>query len=272
MDRKGKNKILIKDLCWSYGEKKVFHNISLSFKRNRFYSIIGPNGSGKSTLLKNILKVLEPQKGTIYIDDTDLVTLRSREIAKRMSSVPQNTHIDFDFTVQDIVLMGRNPYIRRFQSESARDIQISKKAMLDTNTWELRDKNINEISGGERQRVIVARALAQEADIMLLDEPVSQLDIHHQLEVMDTLRILVDNSGLTVISVLHDLNLAAQYSDHIILLNGGGVVAEGSPDQVLTKANIETAYNIEVQIISNPVTGKPHIIPIKSRNSETMAV
>lgn len=272
MDRKGSIPILVKNLCWSYGEKEVFRDISMNIERNSFYSIIGPNGSGKSTLLKNILKILKPKNGTVYIEDTDLTRLKSREIAKRMSSVPQNTHLDFEFSVLDVVLMGRSPYLRRFQSESMKDVEISKKAMLATNTWELKEKSINEISGGERQRVIVARALAQEADIMLLDEPVSQLDIHHQLELMDTLRTLVDKSGLTVIAVLHDLNLAAQYSDQIILLNEGRIISQGTPEQVLTEVNIETAYNMKVHIMSNPVTGKPHIIPIRGKGTRALAV
>ena len=184
-------------------------------------------------------------------------------MAKRLSVVPQNTNIEFGFTVTDIVLMGRSPYMRRFESESNQDLEIAEMAMRATNTWHLRDKRINEISGGERQRVIVARALAQDTDIMLLDEPVSQLDIHHQIELMETIHALIKTRGMTVVSVMHDLNLAAQYSDFIILMNEGKVVCQGTPHEVITKENIREVYKLEGYIVNNPITGKPYIIHVK---------
>lgn len=264
--------VMVKNLNWFFGEKEILHNVSLELERGKFYSIIGPNGSGKTTLLKNMSKLLETEENSVFIENSDITKLKNREIAKRIACVPQNTNIDFNFSVLDVVLMGRSPYLRRFQSESETDVNIVKKAMLSTNTWHLREKGINEISGGERQRVIVARALAQETNIMLLDEPVSQLDIHHQVDLMDTIRSLIDTCGLTVVAVLHDLNIAAQYSDYLILLNGGRIVSQGSPQHVLTEDNLEKVYNLKVYIMNNPVTNKPHIIPVGINVAENRKV
>ncbi len=262
--------IAIKNLTWCFGERKILHDLTINIEKKKFYSIIGPNGSGKTTLLKNISKSLEPQNDTVFIDNFDLTKLKNKEIARKISCVPQNTYIDFDFSVMDIVLMGRSPHFKWFQTESEEDIKIARKAMMATNTWELREKNINEISGGERQRVIVARALSQQTDIMLLDEPISQLDIHHQIELMDTVKSLIDYRGITVVAILHDLNLAAQYSDYLIFLNEGKIISQGSPEYVLTEENIEKVYNIKVHIMKNPFTGKPHIIPIKGNHVSSL--
>lgn len=260
--------VITKNLSFKYGEKTILSDISLSIEKGRLYSIIGPNGSGKTTLLKNISKILEPMAKTIYIENDDITQLSGRDIARRISVVPQNTQIDFDFTVLDIVLMGRSPYMKRFQTENAEDIKIAENAMKLTNVWHLKDRNINEISGGERQRAIVARALAQQAGIMLLDEPVSQLDIHYQIELMETIRYLIKTSDLTVITVMHDLNLAAQYSDYLILLYKGDIVCQGTPKQVITKENIEEVYNLEAYIVNNPITGKPYVMHAKRLTCE----
>lgn len=258
--------IIIEKLNWTYGDRPILHEIQLKIEKNRFYSIIGPNGSGKTTLLKNISRTLEPRKNTIFVDQQDIVSMKPREVAKRMASVPQNTHVDFEFSAADIVMMGRSPYLRRFQTESAKDMEIVKAAMMATSTWHLKDKNINEISGGERQRVIIARALAQQTGIILLDEPISQLDIHHQIELMDTVHRLVRKSEVTVVAVLHDLNLAAQYSDRLILVSEGSIAIQGTPEEVLTEENIQRVYQLPVHIIKSPVTGKPHVIPISAVN------
>lgn len=263
MESKGSYPIKIRNLEWKFGDRRILSDITLNINKGSFYSIIGPNGSGKTTLLRNISKSLEPKHGSVFIDDIDVTRLNSKNIAKRLSVVPQNTNIEFAFTVTDIVLMGRSPYMRRFESESNQDLEIAEMAMRATNTWHLRDKRINEISGGERQRVIVARALAQDTDIMLLDEPVSQLDIHHQIELMETIHELIKTRGMTAISVMHDLNLAAQYSDYIILMNEGKVVCQGTPQEVITKENIREVYKLEGYIVKNPITGKPYIIHVK---------
>ncbi len=253
--------VVVKDLDWNFGDNEVLKQVNIRIEKRKLYCIIGPNGSGKTTLLKNISKALETKKEKVFIDDTDLCDLKNRDIAKKLSCVPQSTNIDFDFTVMDIVLMGRSPYIKRFQVESSRDIEAARMAMEATNTWHLKDKSINMISGGEKQRVIVARALAQETGIMLLDEPVSQLDIHHQIELMDNIRFLIEEKGITVMAILHDLNLAANFGDSLILLNEGRVVCQDVAEVVLTPENIEKVYRMRVKVIKNPVNGKPLVIP-----------
>ena len=178
-----------------------------------------------------------------------------------MAVVSQSTEIEFDFSVQGIVLMGRTPHISRFCSESEKDIEIAMNAMKMTNTWELRNKSINELSGGERQRVVVARAIAQETGIILLDEPISHLDIHHQIEIMNQLKQLNQNKNITIIAVLHDLNIAAAYSDHMILMYDKGVYKDGTPEEVLTEEIIKKVYGLDVYITKNPKTGKTFIMP-----------
>ena len=267
MKSEGQYPVVLQSLNWKFGDRQILSDITLAIDKGKFYSIIGPNGSGKTTLLRNIAKSLEPAENSVYVDNIDITSLNSREMAKKLSVVPQNTSIDFEFTVTDIVLMGRSPYMKRFQSESNEDMEIAERAMRVTNTWHLKEKSINEISGGERQRVIVARALAQDTGIMLLDEPVSQLDIQHQIELMETIHLLIKTRDLTVISVMHDLNLAAQYSDYLILINEGRIVCQGTPEQVITKENIESVYKLESYIMKNPITGKPHIMHVKRSNS-----
>ncbi|NME95615.1 ABC transporter ATP-binding protein [Clostridium cochlearium] len=252
--------IVLNNLNFAYNEKHILKNINISFERNKFYSILGPNGSGKTTLLKNILKALPTTDKTIYIDAFDINNYKNKDLAKKMSSVPQNTNLEFDFTSFDVVLMGRSPHLKRFERESNKDYEIVREAMEITNTWHLKDKYINQLSGGERQKIIIARALAQESSIILLDEPISNLDIQNQIEIMDTLKFL--NRDVTIISVLHDLNLAAQYSDYILLLKNGEIFFKGTPEKVLSVNNLKYVYDVNTYIIKNPVTGKPHIIPI----------
>ncbi|NLK22409.1 MAG: heme ABC transporter ATP-binding protein [Epulopiscium sp.] len=254
--------IKIKALHWKYGERLILDNIDLEMERGKFYSIIGPNGSGKTTLLKSITKILEPQKDTIWIEDKDILDFKGKELARKLASVPQNTEINFDFSAEAIVMMGRTPHLKRFEMEKDKDAAIARESMMTTNTWQMRHENINNLSGGERQRVIVARALTQESDVLLLDEPIAHLDIHHQIKLLDSIKGLNTQKGLTVIAVLHDLNLAARFSDELILLSQGKISALGSVEEVLTKENIKNVYDMEVYMMKNPVTGKPHMIPI----------
>lgn len=256
------SEITIKDLLWKYGDETILDGISLEINKGKFYSILGPNGSGKTTLLKNMLKILSPEKETIYIADTDIYRINAKEMAKKVGSVPQDTSVDFDFSTLDIVLMGRTPYLKRFEVEGEKDLQLAREAMEMTDTWRFKDKSIKSLSGGERQRVIVARAIVQQTEILLLDEPISHLDIHHQVELLDTVHNLCRDRRITVGAVLHDLNMAAQYSDYLILLHGGKIVCIGTPEEVMTKEVIEKVYQMECCIIKNPVTNKPHVIPI----------
>ena len=251
--------IELKKLYFYYNNKKIINNINLKIAPGKFYSIIGPNGSGKTTLLKLIDKQLPIKKETIFIEKKDIYLLNEKEIAKKISMVPQNINILFNFKVKDIVLMGRIPYLNFFSNETERDFNIVKKAMIKTKILHLKDKNINSISGGEMQRVILARALAQESKIMLLDEAISNLDIYHQLDIIEMLKKMVKN-GITVICVMHNLNLASKYSDKIILLKNGSIIKIGNPKNTITKDLIEKLYNIKVNIIENPDNKNPLII------------
>jgi len=252
--------IEINNVCFSF-EQQVLKNININIERGKFYTILGPNGSGKTTLLRILSKSLNMEKGEISIDGKDLTQIKANTLAKEMAVVPQSTEIEFNFSVQDIVLMGRTPHISRFCSESEKDVEIAMTAMKSTNTWELRNKSINTLSGGEKQRVVVARAIAQETEIILLDEPISHLDIHHQIEIMNQLKQLNQNKNITIIAVLHDLNIAAAYGDHMILMHDRGVYKDGVPEEVLTEDIIKKVYGLEVYITKNPKTGKTFIMP-----------
>lgn len=261
--------IKVKNLHFGYGKSIILKGISLEIKPGSFLSIIGPNGSGKSTLLKNISKSVLPQKGEIELDTMNLLLMKPRQIAQKMAVVPQDTTIEFSFSVYETVLMGRTPFLGRFENEGPKDFALARWAMEITNIWHLRDRSVTEISGGERQRVIVARALAQEPRILLLDEPTAHLDIQHQVELLELLQSLNTTTGLTVAAVLHDLNLAAQFTKHVVLMKDGEIFAEGSPDQVLTPANIRKVYSMEVAITDNPLTGRFNVIPLGRTKSNS---
>ncbi|MTI69576.1 MAG: ABC transporter ATP-binding protein [Firmicutes bacterium] len=255
----------IKDLNFGYGETLNLKDVSFSIKKGDFVSIIGPNGSGKSTLLKNIASILRPKDGLIKIDNKDIENYNSKDLAKKMALVPQNTNIAYDFSVFDVVLMGRSPYLSRFQRERDIDYKKTKEALRLTDTLHLSERNINYISGGERQRVIVARALAQDTDILLLDEPTSHLDINHQIEILSLLKKLNKEKDMTIILVLHDLNLASRFSDKIVLVNEGTILAKGIPEEVITYKNLEKVYNLDMVISTNVYTASPYIIPLESK-------
>lgn len=255
-----KNNLVVRGLNFSYEDKKILNNISLNFCKGNFYSIIGPNGSGKSTFIKNISKLIAPEHKSVFVDNQDIYSFNNKDLAKIISVIPQNTLIDYDFTVFDIVMMGRSPYKRRFEDFNTEDEKIIEKYMKATNTWKLKDKLITELSGGELQRVIAARALSQETDIILLDEPTAHLDIQYQIEFLNIFKNL--KSDKIIIAVLHDLNLASIFSDEIILIDGGEVAAKGTPWEVINKENIKNVYKLSAEIIKNPISNCPHVIPI----------
>lgn len=245
-----------------YGSVKVLENMRFSVKERDFVGVLGPNGSGKTTLLRSISRILKPHKGVILLNDVDVYTLKSAEVAKQMAVVPQDNVIAFNFTALDVVLMGRNPHLSRFQMESQKDIAIAKSAMELTNTWHLAERPVNELSGGERQRVIIARALNQEPKILLLDEPTVHLDINNQLEIMNLLKELCIKKGLIVLAVFHDFNLAARYCDSAILLKDGKIVSLGNLDAVLTSENIRKVFQVDAVVRRHPVSNSLYIIPI----------
>lgn len=246
----------------SYGSVKVLEDIQFAVESGEFLGILGPNGSGKTTLLRSISRVLKPQKGTIFIGDTDIYKLKTLEVAKQLAVVPQDTPVTFDFTALEVVLMGRNPHMPRFRMESREDLAIAKNSMELTGTWQFADRPVTELSGGEKQRVIIARALTQEPKILLLDEPTTHLDICNQLEIMDLLKQLCKTKKMLIIAVFHDFNLAARYCDSIILLKEGKIVAVGESNKTLTSENVKKVFNVDTIVKKHPVTGSLHVIPI----------
>ena len=238
----------IKELDFSYDKDKILNNINYKVKKGKFLSILGPNGSGKSTLLKNIAGLLDSDNGDINILDKNIKEYEKKELAKIQAYVSQRDEISFQISVSDTVLLGRRAYIN--WSYDKKDYKICENLMefLEIDHYAL--KKLNEISGGERQRVMIARALAQQSEVLLLDEPTSALDIKHQLYVMDLLRFLCDEICYTIIIVMHDLNLAYNYSDEIILLKDGNIFASGSKDDVLTIENIKDVYQVDAEKIN----------------------
>jgi len=252
----------IQDIACSYGAYPVLEGISFSVGRGECMGICGPNGSGKSTLLRALSKALAPFRGTVLLEQAEVSRMSARDLARRMAFVPQDTAVDFDFSAWEIVLMGRSPHLGRLESEGAEDFRIAREAMEQTGTLHLKDRSIRTLSGGERQRVIIARALAQRPDIILLDEPTAHLDISFQFEILDLLRRLSRERAITMLIVFHDLNLAAQFCDRIVLLKGGRIYALGDPETILTAENIGHVYGSRVWVRRNPTTGRPYFISI----------
>lgn len=248
----------------SYGSHQAIRGISFDVAPGSFLGIVGPNAAGKSTILKTIAATLKPTQGVVYFQGEDLNKISRRDLARKVAVVPQETEMHFPFTVLEVVMMGRHPHIERFDRESEDDFKIVRNAMESANCWHLKDRNILELSGGERQRVILARALAQEPQIILLDEPVAHLDLSAQLDVLNLLKEMNTSLGVTVIGILHDLNLAAQFSKQLIMLNQGKIYSAGTPEEVLTTENIKEVYNTDVMVIKHPLTGAPQIVLLPS--------
>lgn len=252
-----------------YGSVKILEEVSFTVQEGDFVGIVGPNGSGKTTLLKSISRTLKPYKGTIIMDKTDVYSIKSMDLARQMAIVPQESNIGFSFTALDIVLMGRNPHMKRFQMESESDLTIVRKAMNRTNTWHLADRPINELSGGEKQRVVIARALAQEPKVLLLDEPLTHLDMINQLEIMDLVKELCTKERLIVLAVIHDLNLAARYCSSILLLKGAKIFAVGPVENVLTSENIKAVFHVDAIVKKSLVTNSIFVIPLTPQKYST---
>jgi iron complex transport system ATP-binding protein len=250
-----------------YGSVKVLEDVSLTVHEGDFVGILGPNGSGKTTLIKSISRTLKPYVGTILLNEADIYSLKSVEVAKQLAVVPQDSSIGFSFAALDVVLMGRNPHMARFQMESSKDLAIAKKAMIMTNTWQFAERPINELSGGERQRVIIARAIAQEPKILLLDEPLTHLDIINQLEIMDLVEELCKKEKLIILAVFHDLNLAARYCTSAIMLKKGKIFSAGTLSEVLTSENIKGVFNVNAIVRKHLVTNSIFVIPLSPQKT-----
>ena len=238
--------------------KRILDGVSVTSGAGEFIGLVGPNGAGKTTLIKCISGLLAHQEGTVRLDGRDLARMSPRDVAQIVAHLPQNTSLDFGFTCLEVVLMGRNPHLSPFQLEGAHDHEVARAGMRITDTEWLSAREINTLSGGERQRVLIARALAQEPRLLLLDEPTANLDIQHQLQVMDLVRSLVDD-GLAAVAAMHDLNMASAYCDRIYVMSEGRVVASGTPAEVLVQSMIKEVFGVGVTINYDDHTGKPRL-------------
>jgi len=252
-------KLRIENLEFSYPSVPVLKDICMELHSRTIVSIVGRNGAGKSTLLKCMNRILQSYKGTILLDEQSIESMKIKEVARRMAYLPQTGEHDFPITVFDMVLMGRYPHVAWSLNEHDKNYVWQILEMMGLEELAIRD--FRHISGGQQQQVLIARALAQQADVFLLDEPTSNLDIRHQLEVMEVLKKLVKESNILTIISIHDLNLAARYADWVIMINQGGIHAAGKPGEVFTAENIQQVYGVEAKTIT--ASNKIHIIPIR---------
>jgi iron complex transport system ATP-binding protein len=258
-------KIDVHGLTVAYDSVPVLDGTSFEVNRGDLVALLGANGAGKSTLLRCISRILKPAIGHILLDDQDLKQLRSREAARLMAVVPQETAADFDFTVEDIVMMGRFPYLTRFRKEDRKDREIVRCSMEMTGVTHLAERSIAQLSGGEKQRVVIARAVAQQPQALLLDEPTANLDIGYQSMLLELASRLNREQGVTVIAAIHDINLAVHHFNCFILLAGGRVLAAGRADEVITAENIRKSYGVPASIFRHPLHGVLQVSVVRGR-------
>lgn len=240
--------IEVENLIGGYGQVHILEDLHVSIPKGKITIIIGPNGCGKSTLLKHMARILKPKQGTIRLHGKDMAKLHPKEIAKMMAILPQNPLTPAGLLVKELVSFGRFPYQKPFGGLNKEDLEIMDWAMHKTGVYEVREKQVDELSGGQRQRVWIAMALAQKTDIVLLDEPTTYLDIAYQLEVLELLRQLNQDHQKTIVIVLHELNFACRFADHIIGMKQGKIVFEGTPNAVITKEHLKELYGIHVEL------------------------
>jgi iron complex transport system ATP-binding protein len=251
----------IQNLNFKYGDRAVLDNISVTLKRGEFVGIIGPNGAGKTTLVKLIDAILLPPQGTIFLKNRGLTDYDRKELARQIAYVPQEIEVTFAYSVTDVVHMGRYPHMSGVGFFSEQDEHVVLKVMDLMDVRRFSDRRFNELSGGERQRVVIASALAQEPDIILLDEPTSALDLHHQIEIYQLLKSEQTNNELTIVVVTHDINLAAQFCDRLILLHQGRILSDGIPNEVLQFKMLQDVFGVNVYIDINPLTNSIYVLP-----------
>jgi iron complex transport system ATP-binding protein len=259
--------INVKNLSHSFGETLVLKNISFQVSQRDFFIIIGPNGSGKTTLMKVISGILKPQNGELKILNRPIDQYHRKDLAKTIAFVPQMTFADFPFTVTEIVLMGRSPYLGILGLEQENDLEVANQAIVFTGLENLAHRKLDQLSGGEQQRVFIARAICQEPDIIILDEPTASLDLAYQVRIMDLMEKLKTEKGITVVMVSHDVNLAAMYADHLILLHKGQVVCQGLPDEVLTYKTLEETYGCTLLVDESPLGKFPRVTLVPRKYS-----
>ena len=252
----------LRSVSSGYSSKPVIADISFKAASGSFLGIIGPNGAGKTTLFRTISRIIKPLSGDILLDGKNVAAIDRQEFAKTVTTMLQSHDFPFSYTVEEFVMMGRFPHQKRFEIPSAADREIVEKNLEFTDISHLKERRLHELSGGERQRAILAQALAQKPNLLLLDEPTAYLDIGHQIAMLDLIKKLNKTDGLTVVMILHDLNLASEYCEKLLLMDKGRVHTSGTPAEVLTYENIERVYKTVVVVKENPFSHKPYIIAV----------
>lgn len=254
----------VKQVSFAYSNDygSVLEDIDLKVESGQMVGVIGPNGSGKTTFLRLASGVLHPTKGSILLDGNDLKDLSRNRIAQRVAMVPQYFYMPFSFTVAEVVMMGRTPFIKVLSGAKEHDRDTVRHSLEATGVSEFESRIFNDLSGGERQRAILALAMAQEPKLLLLDEPTAHLDINHQIELLQLVQRLNTEEGITVCAVMHDLNLASLYFNRLVILKNGSVYADGPPHKVLTSEVIQHVYGTKVHVTTHPTTGTPYIIAL----------
>jgi iron complex transport system ATP-binding protein len=250
------------NLSLGYDGPDIIHDLSLTVPNARVTSIIGPNGCGKSTLLRGLGRLLQPRTGQVFLDGTPLTSHSTRHIATRISILPQAPSAPSGLTVADLVSRGRHPRQKWYQQFSTADESIVDAALGATDISDLADTPIEDLSGGQRQRAWISMTLAQETGILLLDEPTTYLDLAHQVDVLELVRRLNRKHQRTVVMVLHDISLAARYSDHVVAMKDGAIVAQGTPSEVITADRLREVFGLNAHIVAEPTEGRPHVIPL----------
>ncbi|EST25067.1 ABC transporter ATP-binding protein [Streptomyces niveus] len=257
----GIGRLRARELTLAYDDRTVVHDLELAVPDGRVSVIVGPNACGKSTTLRALGRLLKPKSGSVLLDGEELARIPTRKIAQSIGLLPQSPTAPEAITVADLVSRGRQPHQHWWQQWSEEDERAVTEAMARTDVTDLAERSVDELSGGQRQRVWIAMALAQETDLLLLDEPTTFLDIAHQVEVLDLVRRLNHEQGRTVVIVLHDLNQAARYADHLVAMKSGRIVAEGHPREIVTAELVREVFGLESVVVPDPVTGSPLVVP-----------
>jgi iron complex transport system ATP-binding protein len=254
--------LMLSHIAAGYGSKVILHDVSLTVRGGEVLALVGPNGAGKSTLIRALSGAVPVARGEARLDGKDLLKLNLTQRARLIAVVPQMIHLPEAFTVGEVVLMGRTPHLPFWAGESKHDCEIAWQALRKTHTDTLVERRSHELSGGEQQRVVIARALTQEPKVLLLDEPTAHLDLKYQMDVLELVRSLAREQGLAVLMTLHDLNQAALYADQVALMKQGEIVAQGSVEGVFTAEQLSAVYGVRVAISQHPTNGTPLIAPI----------
>lgn len=253
--------LIVKDVHVTLGKTPIVKGVDLTVKNKQSVGIIGPNGCGKSTLLKAIYRVNPIASGSVSLDHQDITKISTKEVARHIAVVGQFNEMAFDFSVQDMVLMGRSPYKKMMEGYNDYDYELLEDTLRKTELYALRNRSYLSLSGGEKQRVILARAIVQEPDLLILDEPTNHLDIKFQFEVLD----LVKSLNISTLSVLHNIELSANYCDYLYAMKEGKIIAEGTPNELITKETLHTLYDVDSEIYTNPITNNLSVafMPLK---------